>query len=311
MKNLARLIIFFSLAFVILFICSGFFRFLSSWIDSVRVISNDTERGGMLLSSFSAALPISLFIGILLALSYSVRRKIPAVSSIITVFLLSVIFCYGIFFGIERIRVYDPGFLVNSGPQKRSGLILSQQDTRVVLLGDSNTPAGYPRVLAFPERPLVYQESALGPVSATITLPIEKNAPWFIQSILIDFSLTAREFDTRYAGDPLSFLAYVCSLLLFLACLRFLFGLSSWPMANLLFGFLVFRLVLSLVVFLNSTEVQTFLITFANKRIPDYLTVPFVFLVLSAAVILYTFLAFLARRKSIHNDSSHFDRGHS
>ncbi|MCL2479175.1 MAG: hypothetical protein FWF22_06720, partial [Treponema sp.] len=119
MKNLARLIIFYSLAFVLLFICSGFIEFLSSWIDSVRVISSNTEQGGLLLSAFTTALPISLFLTILLALSLSVRLKIHAVAGILTVFVLSVVFCLGFWLGIGRMQAWDPGLQVNSGLDRR------------------------------------------------------------------------------------------------------------------------------------------------------------------------------------------------
>ena len=298
MKNLARLIIFFSLAFVILFICSGFFRFLSAWIDSVSTISAETEQGGILLASFSWALPVTLFLTILLALSFSVRKKISAVPGIITVFLLSVIFCLGFYYGMERMSSYDPSFRFDAGLSRSRGLILSQLDTDMVILGDT----GFPRVVSFPERPLLYQETGSGPASAIVSLPMESKVPWFVQSILIDFSLTSAELNNRFSRGIISFLAYAGSLLLLLSCMRFLFEISAWPMANFFLGALVFRLVLSLGVFLNTDEVKHFLVSFVNNRIPDYLVIPLAFLIISVIVIPYTIMAFFIRQGRRYDD---------
>ena len=298
MKNLARLLIFFSLTFVIVFILAAFFRFLSSWIDSVRVIYQDPEQGGVLLASAGNAVAGTLFITILLSLSYSVRKKIPAIVSIAIVFLLSIVFCLGFYIGIERVRVYDPSLEIPDRLSRRSGLILSRLDTDIIQLKEENSAgiAGFPRVISFPERQLLYQEAPLGPGNVAVELPLEEKTPWFIQSILIDFTLASREFNARRGEGLFSFLAFTGSLFLLLVSLRFLLGLSSWPLANLFLGAMAFRFVLSLLVFLRSAEVISFLVSFVNKRLPDFLLVPAVFGILGIFIILYTFLAFFAGR---------------
>ena len=218
---------------------------------------------------------------------------------------MSLVFCLGFYIGTEKLGMYDPSLEIRSGLNRRPGLILTRLDTGMILLGNEKNLAGdpgFPRIISFPERPLQYQEASLGPTSAAITLPLEDKVPWFVQSILIDFSLIAREFNARFGRGLFSFLAYAGALLLLLACLRFLFELSTWPIANLFFGALIFRLVLSLVIFLNTREVLSFLASFVNKSIPEFMIIPMVFLILSTVLILYTLLAYFARRNRSNND---------
>jgi hypothetical protein len=94
----------------------------------------------------------------------------------------------------------------------------------------------------------------------------------------------------------MSFFLQGFSLILLLVSLRFLFGLSSWPLANLFFGVMAFRGVLSLEIFLITPETEAVIRSFFGYKIERFLIPPLVFLSLSALVLLYTALAFLARR---------------
>ena len=295
MKNLARLTIFFSLSFIIFFLSSGLFRFLAFWIDAARVMSLGHEQGGSIIAAMRRALPASLFITILLSLSYTVRRRIPAFLSIFLIIVLSCLFTLGFSLGIERFRSVNPSLENSSTIRARPGLILSRRDTAMILLRESGDVNG-PRVISFPEHPLMYQESPLGPNNSMLTLSFLDRTPWFVQSILIDFSLTAREFSARLGEGLGSFFIYAGSLILLLSSLRFVMELSSWPMANLFLGALVFRFILSLGVFLNTPETIAYINMFLNGRIPDSLIVPFVFCALASLILIYTLLVYLARR---------------
>ena len=300
MKNLARLLIFYSLSFVIAFVFVLVLRFLSSWIDAVRIIYQNPERADVIIAAAKMALPVALFLTIMLSLSYSVRRRISPFVSITLVFILSCVFYSAFFIGIERIEVYDPTLEIPANLNSEAGLILSQLDTDIILLrggGDSGGVAEFPRVIAFPERPLVYQEAALGPRNTVLSLPLEGKAPWFVQSMLMDFSLLAREFESRYIEGLFSFLFFGAALFLLLASLRFVMELSSWPMANLFLGALCFRLILSLVIFLRAADVIDFLNTFANGYFEQNLIAPIVFMILGLLILLYTFMVTMARRR--------------
>ena len=310
MKNLARLILFFSVCFVILFLFSALFRFLGFWIDAVRLNSIGFELGAFLMEAIRMALPAALFFSILFSLSYTVRRKIPAPFSIFFIILLSGAFTLGFLMGTERIEASVLSLKIpsalNAGLRSRAGLILSRQDMTVVLLseggnaGESGSTLGisdYPRVVHFPERPMIYQEAPLGPNYSILPLPFKAGNPWLIQSVIIDFTIMARALNARFDDGLVLFGIYLCSLVFLLASLRFILNLSSWPLANLFLGALVFRLVLSLQIFLNTPETLVLLNSFLRNRFPDLLITPLVFCTLGCLIIIYTFLVFIARRK--------------
>ena len=137
-----------------------------------------------------------------------------------------------------------------------------------------------------------------GPNNAILSLPdlpLGEDPPWFFQSITIDFSLSARELKSRFDESIIYFVLYVFPLILFLASMRFIIGLTQWPLANLFMGALVFRMILTLETFLNAREINTLLASFLNRSFPSTLITPLVFCVLSTLIILYTLLAHLAR----------------
>ena len=312
MKKAARLIIFYSFCFIFLFLFVTLFRFLGYWIDSIRLNSVDAGQAEFLISAAWMALPATLFFTILFILSYTVRRKIPALLSIFIIIILSGAFSLGLFLGIERFQTLNITFEIpnrlSSSLLSKNGLILSRQDMTVVLLSEGTGVTGvnggnilgisdYPRVVSFPDRPLVYQEAALGPFTSPLPLPFENRTSWLIESILIDFNLVAREFHTRFSQGLFSFGVYGLSLIFFLASLRFIFDLCFWPLANLFLGALVFRFVLSLQIFLNTPEALDLLNTFLGNLVPDLLLAPMVFCALGSLALLYTFFAFIARHK--------------
>ena len=305
MKKIARFIIFYSLIFFILFILSCIFRFLDSWIDSVRVISSNLEHGGALIESAKSALLPTVFLTILFSLSYSARKEISVPTSIFLVLIFSVVFYMGFFFGIERIKANDPVLNMPESITRRAGFIISQLDTDLVFLrgqADSTGSTDFPRVISFPEQPLMYQETSLGPNYTVFSLEFGARNSWLVESILIDINLISREIETRFREEFLSFLIFFTTLFFLLASLRFLLDFSAWPMANLFLAALIFRLILSLNIFLNTSDVKTFLNTFIAGRLPESLVLPAVFCTLSAVILLYTFLSFFARQGRRKND---------
>jgi hypothetical protein len=305
MKKFARFFIFVSFCFVILLILSVLFRFFVYWFESVQAVSTDHGLS-FITAIIRQALPETLILSMLFSLSYSVRHKVPALLSIIVLFVLSGAFCLGFFIGLERIEALE--FPLLSGTplspanvEMRSGLILSRQDMDIIVLKEDSRLAGnssgFPRVISFPERPLLYQEAPIGRDAVTFSLPLGDRSPWFLQSMIIDLDLTARELNSRYSEGLVSFFLYGLSLIFLFVSLRFLFGLSAWPLANLFFGAIAFRAVLSLEVFLIAPETVYFISSFFSDRVNNSYLQPMVFVLLGTLILLYTFLAFLARRK--------------
>jgi hypothetical protein len=303
MKNLARLALFFTISFVIVFLCSALLHFLALWIDAARMVSLAMEQSANLVTALNRALPIALYISILLTLSYTARRKMPIPLSIIAIILFAALFTFGSSLGIRQIKGLN--FTLESGTtvRGRPGLILSRQNNAMVLLKESGDAMG-PRVVSLSGSPLFYQEVPMGPNNSVLALPampFRDETPWFIQSMLIDFNLTAGEFDDKLRAGIVPFAIYAGALIFLLGSLRFLLDLSSWPLANLFLGALVFRGVLALDTFLRSKEVTTLLASFIGQRLPQSCITPLAFCALAVLVILYTLLVHLARGRGPEN----------
>jgi hypothetical protein len=138
----------------------------------------------------------------------------------------------------------------------------------------------------------------MGPNNTILSLPalpFGDNIPWFVRSLDIDFNLSAAELRGRLGDSLFSFAVYAFSLILLLSSLRFLLDLSQWPLANLFLGALVFRLILALEAFLNSSETNTLVASFLDGRAPPMLITPLVFSALAILIMVYTLLAGIAR----------------
>ena len=304
MKNFARLILFFSLNFAALFLAVILFGLLSSWVEFARFIPVEAAAGAEITGLAWKALPPALYLSILLALSYTARRNIPVPLAIIGILVLAGAFSAGLSLAASRTGalepVFSPVYTLQGGP----GLILSRSDNAMILLRGSGDIRG-PRVVSIPGQPLIYQEVPLGPggsILRLLPLPFADESPWFIRSIAIDFSLSARELISRLNQDYFSFGVYAFSLILLLVSLRFLFDLSRWPLANLVLGALVFRGILALETFLNAREVNALINSFLLGRLPPWLITPAIFTALALLLIFYTLLHSAIRIKRNDDD---------
>ncbi|MDR0760660.1 MAG: hypothetical protein LBF74_11230 [Treponema sp.] len=274
-------------------------RYLHGWIDAVRHIPAETiEIFASLISAGQWALPVALYASVLLTLAYSVRRSFSGPLSILCVFLLSVGFTTGIFLGL----FYADSSLALPGQAAppalgTPGLILTQGDTAVILLDDPLNPSGS-RVIAVPNRPLMYQKVPAGPVRSGFTLPLipfKIGDPYFMTSLFIDFSLAAGQFRDRLSEGLIPFGMYLGALCFLLSSLRCVLELTSWPLANVFLGILAFRGVLVAGTFLDSGEVRQFIKVFLKVDIPQTIITPLVFCGAALLVILYTVLVNLTR----------------
>jgi hypothetical protein len=306
-KNIARLVLFFSLGFAVLFLLSAALRYLHLQIDGIRILSTPPPMGAPeFTAALRWALSLTLYFSLLFGLSYAARlntgpsageRRLPAPLAMVCLFILALAFSGGAALGLERLGVSLPGLSrLLGGP----GLTLTRGDTTVVLLRGPAENRG-PRVVAIPGRPLLYQEQPLGPNNTVLSLPpvpFRDEAPWFLRSLAIDFSLTGRQLEARLREGLVSFLMYAGALIFLLVSLGFIFKLSNWPLANLFLGCLAFRGILAAETFLNSPEIQELFASFLGNRLPLSYTVPLVFCLFGVLVNLYTFLVFLARRRT-------------
>ncbi|MDR2029225.1 MAG: hypothetical protein LBP93_06785 [Treponema sp.] len=301
MKSLARLVLFFSLCFVIVFVLAAAAGFLKNLLDAARTIPAGSAQT---LPEFAATaqglIPFVVYFSILLSLSFTARRGIPIPLIIPCLWVLAVLFTLALSLGGLHARN-----LINAPPAGlhrtlgAPGLILSQGDTVMVVLGD---PADIlsSRVVSIPGRPLIYQEVPSGPNNTILALPpapFRNGGAYSFNSLSVDFSLAAGQFDARLRAGLIPFGLYAGALILLLVSLRFVLDLSSWPLANLFLGAVVFRGVLALETFIDSREVQQLLLAFLGPWASGVSLSPLIFCGLGALIILYTLLVYLARPK--------------
>jgi hypothetical protein len=306
-KSLAKLALFFSLGFAVLFLISTGLRFLAIRVEWVRTLS--LERETLLVELITAArwaLTLTLYSGILFGLNYAARNRVFAPVSILCIIALTMGFVYGIGQALESWENVPPARTPTQslgGP----GVILSNnatsQGTALVLLQGSAQPGGA-RVVATPGRPLLYQAEFAGRDQALTSLPpapFSDDNPWFIKSLSIDLRLSAGNLQRRLNEGLIPFMIYAGALIFFLCSCMFIHKISVWPLANLFLGCLAFRGVLALEIFFNSPEMQEVFDSFLQRRLPVSLAVPLIFAAVGLLVYLYSFLVFLTRRQS-NND---------
>jgi hypothetical protein len=284
--------LFFSVSFTLVFLTSVLIESLHAWIEAARTVP--VQRNSIFPASLAAqgALPLALYLSLLLTLSYSARRAIPVPLTIICLGIFAGLFTLGVSLGIARAgAVNAPALQPPSGGLGKPGLILSRGSTVMVLIGDPENPAA-PRVVSIPDRALVYQET---PRTALPPAPFKDGGVSFLRDMLTDVSLTAQRFNRLFEGGIVPLGIYMGSLIFLLVSLRFVLDFSSWPLANLFLGALVFRGVLAFESFLNSVEIQNFIALFTSRLIPPPLISPGVYCGLGGLIVLYTVLVSLAR----------------
>jgi hypothetical protein len=305
MKSIAQLVLFFTVCFLLIFAAAGAVRFLQLSVDAAKAIPVGPPLAlEDLISAIRELLPLALYVTVLLTLSYAARRNTPFLLATIILFILAGAFTFGSVWGLRQAKNLKsmPGTDVSRESSFRTlgrrGLILSQRNTVIVLLGNPDSNGG-PRVISYPGEPLIYQEEPASPESAALPQAPFRNETSFLTSgIFSDFSLTADRLESRFGSGLFSFGLYGGALILLLLSLRFVMELSSWPLANLFSGAVVFRGILAVETFIDSREIQSFLKAFLGPRIPSFYISPIVFGALGLIVIIYTLLVYSARGKN-------------
>jgi len=298
-RKLAKLILFFSSTFFIIFAAVTVVRFLSLRVDWARSLPPKPETAlTLLISAAHWALSFSLFSSIIISLNYAVRRKCKALLSVPCIMLLSFFLCFGISFLLDQWKSVPPSQSIGI-PLGSEGLILSnslsKNETAVVLLNGSSEPFG-PRVTAIPDLPLTYSNSATTNFDLPL-VPFGDDTPWYLKNLSIDIRLNAEMFQRKFLEGFFPFFIYVGSLIFLLCSLGYVMKFSVWPLANLFLASLAFGGILTLITFLNTPEIQEVIDSFLNKLIPTTLALPLFFLGFGLLLNAYSLLTFAAKRR--------------
>ncbi|MDR0376048.1 MAG: hypothetical protein LBH85_10095 [Treponema sp.] len=299
MKNIVRLVIFFSCAFILVL-------FFFTLIDFFRVrrleLTTITLSGPFLrefVFSFCGLLPQTLYLTILISLSYAARREISSPASMVCVFVLAMGFIalgWPLISKANHIRLPPAsGKTITFGGK---GLVLfpdNESDGAMTLL---DGPREYPRVVVFPGARAEYQRTRdEGNFEPSVTPPAKplffrNDANAFMSKLMDKFHLVALKFETLAARGLMDFMLYAAALILPLVSLRFIMNASSWHLANLLLGGVFFSGVLYFETFIDSTQAQNLISTAIKGIIPRNYISPLVFclafvLFISAAILLH------------------------
>ncbi|MDR0390207.1 MAG: hypothetical protein LBH73_09055 [Spirochaetaceae bacterium] len=301
MKGVARLIIFFTLCFILTLVLSSLCIFAARLLNAASHIpALPLALIPVFLAALRGCIPAAIYITVLLGLGYAVRREVPAPLALVCLFLLTVSASGALYLGTVRAGRFDSLARIDrSRTLGAPGLILSQGDISMVLLEAPGEEKG-PRVVSIPGQALLYQRLPVGPGNQALPLPsaaFKAPLPYFLQSILLDFTLA----DTRYGAFLEQgfhyFIAYLAAISLFLCSLGFLFKISVWPLANLFIGALVFRGILAFETFINSREVLELLGEYIESAIPRPLISALILSCAAGLILLYSLLVWLSKRR--------------
>jgi hypothetical protein len=310
MKSIRRLIVVFALSFIISFLLFVLIKILGLWLEALRTSSFIFNRWEFISAAYWA-LPIALYLSLLAALSYSVRKNIPAVPSMLLIGILAMGFSVGFLLGIDRAALIPaaPSSRFNRDLQDNMrlggpGLVLTEENFAVVLLNDPKELRGA-RVVSIPGKPLIYQEDPVGPEDKPLErppVPFRDESTYFMESIGIDFTLTGMNLAVGLKQNFFLFLYYTGSLILLLVSCRFILQLSHWPLANLFLAVFAYRGILATDTYLHKPEVLNRTASFLQNRIPSDLINPCIFVIMSMIIILFNVLVSAARHRRIDED---------
>ena len=271
------------------------FKFLSLRVEWAKNLPPKPETTiTLMIAAAHWALSLSLFSSILLALNYIVRREHFPLTSIICIIPLSFFLGFGISAALEQWKAVPPSQnpTVSLGG---NGLILNRHDTSVVLLNGTAEPLG-PRVTAIPDQPLSYQETASSNFDLP-PVPFGDDTPWFLKELDVDIRLNAGLLQQKFSEGFYSYFVYAGSLIFLLCSLGYAIKFSVWPLANLFLATLAFRGVLAFTTFFNTPEIQGMTTSFLGDKLPITLSLPVLFIGFGILVNVYSFLAFIAKRR--------------
>jgi hypothetical protein len=280
-----------------MFILLVLVHFLQIRLESVALIAK--ERSGELAVALKYALPGTIYLSILLGLSYSERKGLSIPVSMACIGIL----CAG------STMVFSLGLLRNGTPQDlpeetlvkgTPGLILSRGNVDEVLLGTLESEG--PWVISIPGQALRYQRLN---EDGNDTLP--KLSPMFFRNdsasllgaLNREVIAVSAQFDALMQESFTPCAIYLCSLIFLLSSLRFIFDISSWPLANLFLGALVFRGILALQTLLVTPSIQSIVQSLIGSWLSPEFISPLIFCSLGICIILYTGLIYLRRYRRL------------
>ncbi|MDR2419673.1 MAG: hypothetical protein LBD79_11610 [Treponema sp.] len=295
-----RLIRFVCLWFIIAFVVLTIAHFMAIRIDLASMFSLTQQEAKIdsLLTAGWRSLPLSIYITVLLGLSYSARYKFPVLPSIVYVMVLSLLWIGLFSLILSIIQRGSPWPTERFQHLGETGLITVDGDQYQVLLQDPDLPGAL--VIAPLDLPLRYENTQIGLGAPSIFF--RKDSVYFIETLLRKFIRAGEQCRDRLQESFLSFFLYILALVFCLSTLRFVFDVSSWPLANLFLGALLFWGILELETLLDSEQVQTLINAISGEALM-FMVVPLALCILGLVFLLFSSgNSFIKKRWAINED---------
>jgi hypothetical protein len=308
-KSAARLILFFSITFILLLVASTSLLFFSRWIqNSIRIPEQGFAVGTEVFWALKKALSLTFYGTVLLSLSYSVRKDVGALGTLFILTLGGTLLTAGITEGLRGLSTSSASTALSKVMYKspslgEPGLIRtytneSGSTIRAVL---SRGGQGRGSLIALEGTQALRTIDFPAPGTVEWENPFERLSIGTLRNLEGELFLSSDRFFRRADQGWLSLLIFAGTLSLFLASFQFVLRLTSWPLANLFLGALLFRFLVLLEQGVYSEEAIQFLGALSQGLLPENLTAPVVLLALAVLVNTYTLLLYLSQdRRRAH-----------
>lgn len=305
MKGIARLLLVCVLTYIVILTLIGLLVFVHAWIQTVDSLYTAVFfPKSALLESFKLALPSALYLSILIGISYSVRRKVHAVPSLIILIVLIPALCTG---SAELLEA-----LINTSTQdqqvlvpdlKRNGLMIALGEETLIIAGPETDPA-LVAVKLSPYQAFKYYPEGLGSLPEHIDSPnlFNQVRPSFVFSMAEDFKKVSDYWFALKKEKMLFFIGALAAISFLLVSLRGIMSFSAWPFANLVLSLIAFRLVLYLDVLLASEGTRLFLQKLITIPLHSYMIYMVPLCLLAVLLQLYSLLSFIAGNRGITHE---------
>jgi hypothetical protein len=215
-------------------------------------------------------IPFTLYLSVLLGLSYTARKKIRIIPSIVVIFLLAV--GWTVLFAWATAHIPPHPYVSRTSVSlARDGLIMTAENGQKSVFPSAASPL-----------PSAASEGMLEPdktpqmPSPAKPLSFKSDRIFFIQNISKDFLHLAENFDQLRETGFVNFTLYAAGLVVLLVSMRFIMDLSVWALANLFLGFIAFSGIFTFELFINSTSFHRLLLSLVTDGISTSLINPLI-----------------------------------
>jgi hypothetical protein len=290
-KNIAKVCYFFSVCFVVVLLVWTTAHFFQISETNAEKITLPVFSFWGFLEAARTGIPFALYLSVLLSLSYTARKKIRVIPSMVTIFLLAIGWTFLSAWAVAHI---PPHPRISGKPVSlvRDGLIVTTDRGQKAVFLSTGLPSSslaFTGALRFDDAPET--PNSAKPLSFKVSrVPLTK-------SIANDFLRLQENLIELQEMGFAYFAVYAVGLVILLVSTRFIMDLSVWALVNLFLGFIAFYGISAFELFMDSNWRYADLLSFVIDRTPTPLTDSLVLCVAGLFVMGVSGAVYLARKR--------------